>query len=80
MKSRWFYIYIYSKEEALWAPLVAQMVRNPPAMQENQVGKTPEEGNGYPLQYSCLEHSMDQPTWSLVGYSPWGHKDSDMTK
>ena len=28
------------------------------------------EGNGNPLQYSCLERS-------LVGYSPWGHKESD---
>ena len=23
------------------------------------LGKTPGEGNGYPLQYSCLEHSME---------------------
>ena len=22
-------------------------------------GRSPEEGNGYPLQYSCLESSMD---------------------
>ena len=22
-------------------------------------GRSPKEGNGYPLQYSCLEHSMD---------------------
>ena len=33
------------------------------------------EGNGNPLQYSCLENSMDG--WrSLVGYSPWGCKES----
>ena len=37
-------------------------------------GRTPGEGNGYPLQYSCLENSMDR------GYSPWGHKESDMTE
>ena len=24
------------------------------------LGKSPGEGNGYPLQYSCLENSMDQ--------------------
>ena len=30
------------------------------------------EGNGSPLQYSCLENSMD--FLSLAGYSPWGHK------
>ena len=41
-------------------------------------GKSPAEGNGYPLQYSCLENSMDRGV--LVGYSPWDHKESDMTE
>ena len=36
----------------------------------------PGEGNGNPLQYSCLENPMDGRR-SLVGYSPWGHKESD---
>ena len=40
-------------------------------------GRSPGEGNGYPLQYSCLENPMDR---GLVGYSPWGHKESDMTE
>ena len=31
-----------------------------------------------PLQYSCLEKSHGQR--SLVGYSPWGHKESDKTE
>ena len=35
------------------------------------------EGNGTPLQYSCLENPMDG---SLVGCSPWGHKESDTTE
>ena len=35
-------------------------------------GRSPGEGSGNPLQYSCLENSMD-----LAGYSPWGHKESD---
>ena len=26
-------------------------------------GRSPGEGNGYPLQYSCLENSMDRGTW-----------------
>ena len=34
-------------------------------------------GNGNPLQYSCLENSIDRGNWS---YSPWGRKESDMTK
>ena len=26
-------------------------------------GKSPGEGNGYPLQYSCLENSVDRGAW-----------------
>ena len=37
------------------------------------------EGNGYPLQYSCLENSMDRAL-SLEGYHPWGCKESDTTE
>ena len=47
--------------------LVAQMVRNLPAMWETWVGslgwEDPVEGNGYPLQYSCLENSMGRRAW-----------------
>ena len=35
-------------------------------------GRSPGEGNGNPLQYSCLEKSRGQR--SLAGYSPWGCK------
>ena len=35
-------------------------------------GRSAGEGNGYPLQCSCLENSMDRGAWQ--GYSPWGHK------
>ena len=35
-------------------------------------GKSPGEGRGNPLQYSCLEKSHGQR--SLEGYSPWGCK------
>ena len=33
------------------------------------------EGNDKPLQYSCLENPRS-PQRNLVGYSPWGHKDT----
>ena len=36
------------------------------------------EGNGTPLQYSCLENPMDGG--ALVGCSPWGREESDTTK
>ena len=26
-------------------------------------GRSPEEGNGNPLQFSCLENSMDRGAW-----------------
>ena len=32
----------------------------------------PGEGNGNPLQYSCLGNPMDRGP--CAGYSPWGHK------
>ena len=41
------------------------------------LGRSPGEGHGNPLQYSCLENPHGQR--SLVGYSPWGRKESDMT-
>ena len=49
--------------------LVAQLVKNPPAMQKTWVwslgSEDPlEKGTGYPLQYSALENSMDYN-------SPW---------
>ena len=48
--------------------LVAQAVKNLPAMQEAEVRsmgwENPlGEGNGNPLQYSCLENSMDREAW-----------------
>ena len=32
------------------------------------LGRTLGEGNGYPLQYSCLEDSMDQGAWQATVY------------
>jgi len=29
-------------------------------------GRSPGEGNSYPLQYSCLENSMDRGAWQTV--------------
>ena len=35
-------------------------------------GRSPRERNGFPLQYSCLENSMNRGAWK--GDSPWGRK------
>ena len=29
-------------------------------------GRSPGEGNGNPLQYSCLENSMDRGAWGVT--------------
>ena len=41
-------------------------------------GRSPGERNGNPLQYSCLENSMDRGAWRA--YSPWGLRELDMTE
>ena len=41
------------------------------------LGSSPGGGHGNPLQYSCLENPMQR---GLAGYSPWGHKELDMTE
>ena len=50
------------------ASLVAQMVKNLPAMLETWVQSlgqedSPGEGNDNPLQYSCLENPMARGSW-----------------
>ena len=60
-------------------------VKNPPANTEDirnegsipGSGRFPGEGNGNPLQYSCLKKSRGQK--SLMGYGPKDHKESDTT-
>ena len=52
---------------------MAQMVESLPAMQEIQVQSLGQEdslgeGNGNPLQYSCLENSMDRGAWEATVY------------
>ena len=40
------------------------------------LGRSPGEGHGNPLQYSCLENPHGQR--SLAGDSPWGQKELHM--
>ena len=41
------------------------------------LGRSPGVGNGYSLQYSCLENPMDRGAWQAT---PWGCKQSDMAE
>ena len=71
----------------LWgASQVALVVRNWPANAEDVrdsglilgSGRFPGEGHDNPLQYSYLKNLRGQR--SLVGYSPWGCKELDLTE
>ena len=67
----------------IWASMVAQMVKNPPAMRETWVqslgGEDPlEEGMANEHQYSCLENPMDRGTWWATVHG--GCKESDLTE
>jgi len=42
------------------------------------LGRSLGGGYGNPFQYSCLENPHGQKC--LAGYSPWGHKELDMTE
>ena len=54
-----------------WASQVALVVKNPSANAGDAratgsvpgLGRPPGEGNGTPLQYSCLENPMDRGAW-----------------
>ena len=66
---------------AIRASLVAQVVKNLPAVQETKVQSLGWED---PLEKEMASHTSTL-AWksygqrTLVGYSPWGHKKSDMT-
>ena len=42
-------------------------------------GRSPGEGHGNTLQYSCLGNPMDRGAWWAT-VSPWAHKESDTTE
>ena len=43
-----------------------------------RLGRSPGEGNGNPLQYSCLDNSMDRGAWWVTVHG--GSKESDTTE
>ena len=60
----------------MWVSQVALVVKNPPANARDirdmdsipGLEKFLGEGNGYPLQYSCLENSMDKGAWLATAH------------
>ena len=73
-------------QQKSWVSHVVPVVKNPPTNVGDArytasilgSGRSPGEGNGNPLQYSCLEKSHG---WrSLLGYSAWSGKESYRTE
>ena len=57
---------------ASWPPANAGDVGSTPGSR-----RLPGEGNGNPLQYSCLGNAMDREAWWAMVHG--GHKELDMT-
>ena len=59
-----------------WGFPVASVIKNLPANAGDardsgfipQLGRSPREGNGNPLQYSCLGNLMDRGAWCAAVY------------
>ena len=73
---------VFGKTLKFWASLVAQLVKNPPAVRETQIQSLGWEApleEGMATCYSILAWKIP---WmrSLVGYSPWGRKEVDTTE
>ena len=70
--------------ERLHDPQMALVVKNPPAKAGDLrdvglipgFGRSSREGHGCPLQYSCLENSMDREAWgaAVLGVQRVGHE------
>ena len=72
-----------SDDHYIWDSVVAQIVKNPPAMCETWIWSLAwedplEDGMATRSSILCLENPHRQR--SLVGYSPWGHNVLDTTE
>ena len=64
----------------VWASQVVLIVKNPPASAGDSgdtgsipgSGRSPGEVNGNPLQYSCLENTMDRGAWQATVHGRGG--------
>ena len=64
------------------------VVKKPPAIAGNVrdigsipgLGRSPGEGNGYPLQYSCLKNCMDRGAWWATVHRVTGLDTTEVTE
>ena len=89
LKTYWIYLVPYSRSLLVvcfivvsvhGASRVAQLVKNPPVIQETWIWSLgwEDQGHGNSLQYSCPENPHGQR--SLAGCGPWGRRESDTTE
>ena len=54
----------------IWVSQVVLVIKNPPVnagdLDSYGSGRSPGEGNGNPLQFSCLENPMDREAWWAI--------------
>ena len=88
---KFFFCFSINFKLYLWASLLTQLVKNPPAMQETwvwspalQVGSLPAEFDPWVRKIPWRREKLLTPVFcpgEFHGlYSPWGHKESDMTE
>ena len=70
------YVYIYGLPSWLSCKESAHNAGDPGSI--SGLGRSPGEGNGNPLQYSCLENPMDRGAWQATVHG--GHKELDTTE
>ena len=76
------FVFFFFEAVILVTSLVAQLVKNPPVMRETWAQSLGWED---PLEKGMATHSSTLPGKShgqrrLLGYSPWSHKESDVTE
>ena len=65
-------VFLYVCVKLCGASLLAQTVKNLPAINAGDqglipgLGGSPEEGNDYPLRYYCLKNSMERGAWLIT--------------
>ena len=78
LKSRWFKSSILNHQIPWWLKGKESTCNEGDPGSIPGSGRSPGEGNSYPLQESCLENSMDRRAW--WANSSWGCKESETTE
>ena len=75
-KGNGFFMAVGNTVASLMTSLVAHACRTGDRGSVPRSGRSSGEGNGNPLQYSCLDNPMDRGAWKATVH--WGRKQLDM--